>query len=235
MAHPDHPAGRLIDNLISSGTLSPAILDTHPPTADRVRALFALAARGLPDDAPVEVPGMAQALARMRPEELEGVRGCSAARGTPTAGARVSVEPCVTSTSRISRRPPAGFGGRWSSSPSRRPRATRPSTSGRPSWRTAPPDPLRRPNNPETFRVLAHRLRRAPARRAARSAGCCPARWPPGRGDTFESCGARPPGHAALRRGDLEQRPPPMNTTDRARAHPAPRFSRAAPAIVSSR
>jgi cell wall-associated NlpC family hydrolase len=61
-------AGRLVDSLVERGAINPRVLATHPKTADRVRALFSVAADGLPDDAPVPVPTMVQAMVRMRPD-----------------------------------------------------------------------------------------------------------------------------------------------------------------------
>jgi flagellum-specific peptidoglycan hydrolase FlgJ len=61
-------AGRLVDSLVERGALNPRVLASHPKTAERIRALFSVAADGLPDDAPVPVPAMVQAMVRMRPD-----------------------------------------------------------------------------------------------------------------------------------------------------------------------
>lgn len=62
-------AARLIDSLIARGKLNPEILLDHPEPVTRIKALFGLAAEGLPDNAPVRVPGMAQFIARLHPDQ----------------------------------------------------------------------------------------------------------------------------------------------------------------------
>jgi hypothetical protein len=49
-------AGRFIDRLIGRGFLNEEILRTHPHISDRAAAMLALAARDLPDDAPIVRP-----------------------------------------------------------------------------------------------------------------------------------------------------------------------------------
>jgi hypothetical protein len=61
-------AGHLIDSLVSRGAIDARVLASHPATADRIRALFSLAAEGLPDNATVQVPDMVSAMLRMRPQ-----------------------------------------------------------------------------------------------------------------------------------------------------------------------
>jgi hypothetical protein len=61
-------AARLTDSLIARGALSSDVISSHPLTPDRIRALFALAAKNLPDDARVEIPGMVQFLTRTEPD-----------------------------------------------------------------------------------------------------------------------------------------------------------------------
>lgn len=64
LAHGTIGAARLIDSLIARGKLPASVLSSHPDHVERIRALMALAAAGLPDDAVVSVPGMAQWLQR---------------------------------------------------------------------------------------------------------------------------------------------------------------------------
>jgi 2'-5' RNA ligase len=69
-AHANLGAARLIDSLIARGALDPNILTHHPDAVTRVKALFGLAAEGLPDEAEVAVPGMARYLQRVEPQAL---------------------------------------------------------------------------------------------------------------------------------------------------------------------
>ena len=66
-------AGRLIDSLVERGAINPRVLASHPGTAERIRALFSLAAEGLPDHAVVEPPAMARAIVQLRPKVGEQV------------------------------------------------------------------------------------------------------------------------------------------------------------------
>jgi hypothetical protein len=73
--HGSVAAGRLIDKLVNRGFLSESITTTHPTIPERVAAMYSLAARGLPDDAPVEPPAMVDFLLKKRdgsPMDLPG-------------------------------------------------------------------------------------------------------------------------------------------------------------------
>lgn len=60
-------AARLVDSLIAKGKLSASLLDSHPGNIDRVRAVLALAAKNVPDDEIVTVPGIVGVLQKLNP------------------------------------------------------------------------------------------------------------------------------------------------------------------------
>ena len=62
-------AGKMLDSMLKRGLISEEIFHTHPPTIDRVKALFALAAKDLSDDTIVDIPGGVSYLARIHPED----------------------------------------------------------------------------------------------------------------------------------------------------------------------
>lgn len=75
-------AARLIDSLIKRGRISESVVEHHPVGLDRIKALFALAAEGLPDDEVVDVPGMAQFIGRRTTDAVtqELLAGATAGR-----------------------------------------------------------------------------------------------------------------------------------------------------------
>lgn len=66
-------AARLVDGLIAKGHLSADVLARHPETPERVKALFALAAKGLGDDEQVSIPGMVGVLGKLEPESRAAI------------------------------------------------------------------------------------------------------------------------------------------------------------------